>query len=95
MARRQLLVRGKVQGVGFRWFVRETARRLGLAGWVENRPDGSVEIAAEGDDTSLELLEHAVHSGPPAASVSDVERLPNAEEPLTRPFAVRRKRHAE
>ena len=95
MGRRRLVVRGKVQGVGFRWFVRETSRRLGLAGWVENRADGSVEIAAEGDDASLELLERAVHSGPPAASVSDVEHLPDSAEPLTKPFSVRRRKSTE
>ncbi len=95
MSRRRLVVKGRVQGVGFRWFVRETSRRLGLAGWVENRPDGSVEIAVEGDDTALDLLEHAVHGGPPAASVSEVERLPDSEEPLTRPFSVRRRKSAE
>ena len=47
-----VVVRGRVQGVGFRWFVREAARALGLAGWVRNRPDGSVEVAAEGDAAS-------------------------------------------
>jgi acylphosphatase len=84
-----------VQGVGFRWFVRETSRRLGLAGWVENRPDGSVEIAAEGDEESLDLLERAVHGGPPAASVSAVERVSDSGEPLTEPFSVRRRKSAE
>ena len=90
MARRQLLISGKVQGVGFRWFVKEKARRAGLAGWVQNRPDGSVELAVDGDDASVEALERAVHTGPPGARVDSVQRLPETEEPLTVPFAVRR-----
>ena len=90
MPRRQLIVKGKVQGVGFRWFVRESARRVGLAGWVQNRADGSVEIAMEGDDVSLDLVERAVQTGPPGARVDAVERIPDTPEPLTAPFSVRR-----
>ena len=90
MARRQLIVRGKVQGVGFRWFVRETARRVDLAGWVQNKPDGSVEIAVEGDDESVEILERAVHRGPPGARVEGVERVADPPGILDKPFAVRR-----
>ena len=48
--RMHVVVSGRVQGVGFRWFVREAAIALDLAGWVRNRPDGSVEVAADGDD---------------------------------------------
>ena len=45
-----LVVRGRVQGVGFRWFVKEVARGLDLAGWVKNRADGGVEVVAEGGE---------------------------------------------
>ena len=66
-------VRGRVQGVGFRWFVRERARALGLTGWVRNRQDGSVEVLAQGNDSALGQLRAALLSGPSGARVSDVE----------------------
>jgi acylphosphatase len=66
-------VRGKVQGVGFRWFVRERARALGLTGWVRNRDDGSVEVLALGDEASLQQLRHLLGSGPSGARVTAVE----------------------
>ena len=90
MASLHLIVTGRVQGVGFRWFVRETARRVGLAGWVANRPDGGVELAAEGDDESIELLRRAVRSGPPGADVEDIRDGEGDVGPLTKPFSVRR-----
>jgi len=66
-------VRGRVQGVGFRWFVRERARSLGLTGWVRNQQDGSVEVLALGDDLALEKLREFLRSGPQGARVSHVE----------------------
>jgi acylphosphatase len=91
MASLHLVVRGRVQGVGFRWFVRETARRVGLAGWVYNRPDGDVELAAEGDDESIELLRSAVRTGPSGADVQEVHELDPPEiGVLTKPFSVRK-----
>ena len=82
-------VTGVVQGVGFRWFVRERARRLGLSGWVRNRPDGSVEVAAEGDDEQIELLRRELHRGPMGASVDAVRDLsPDSAEPLQKPFGI-------
>ena len=63
-----LEVSGRVQGVGFRWFVVEEARRLKLSGWVRNRPDGKVEIAASGSADALAELESAVTDGPPGAA---------------------------
>ena len=57
---RRFLVRGRVQGVGFRWFVVEKAQQLKLSGWVRNKRDGHVEIAAAGDRQSLASLEAAV-----------------------------------
>ena len=53
-------MRGRVQGVGFRWFVREAARRLDVAGWVRNRPDGSVEVEAEGTEAAIQSLRGAL-----------------------------------
>jgi acylphosphatase len=88
--RLHVLATGRVQGVGFRWFVRETARRLGLAGWVLNRADGSVEVAAEGDDSALLHLRNALADGPSGAHVESLVDLPALEDDLPRPFAVRR-----
>jgi acylphosphatase len=71
-ARLEAMVTGLVQGVGFRWFVRTQALRLGVAGWVANRADGSVALVAEGDRRALERLVEAVSVGPPGAAVRDV-----------------------
>ncbi|MDQ6871324.1 MAG: acylphosphatase [Gemmatimonadota bacterium] len=84
-----LEVSGRVQGVGFRWFVVELARRLQLAGWVRNRPDGKVEIAASGSADALAKLESAVSSGPPGAHVQAVSKLDGiAAATLQSPFAI-------
>jgi acylphosphatase len=84
-------VSGRVQGVGFRWFVAKKARQLRLAGWVKNRPDGRVEVAAAGDRPALELLEAAVVAGPPGAQVEHVTKLAEiAADTLTMPFQILR-----
>ena len=85
-----LLVTGKVQGVGFRWFVRVAGRRLGLSGWVRNREDGSVELAASGPQEKLDELRRAVTKGPDGAAVSEVAELGLVNDALDFPFAVRR-----
>jgi acylphosphatase len=79
-----------VQGVGFRWYVRAEAARLGLAGWVRNRPDGSVEVVVDGPPDAREALVAAVRRGPPSAVVDRVESLPGDEvdPPITTPFRV-------
>ena len=66
------VVQGYVQGVGFRWFVQREATRLGLAGWVANRADGSVEVVAEGPQDVLGQLVLVLWEGPAGSSVSDV-----------------------
>jgi acylphosphatase len=86
-----VVVRGRVQGVGFRWFVREAGRRADVAGWVRNHPDGSVEVAAEGTDSALESMRRALAHGPPGALVSSVEDLPSSGDlSMTRPFTILR-----
>lgn len=67
------VVRGSVQGVGFRWFVEREAARLGLDGWVANHADGSVEVVAEGSPGALGQLVLQLWEGPSGASVADVE----------------------
>jgi acylphosphatase len=66
-------VHGRVQGVGFRYFVLETATGLGLVGWVRNRWDGSVEVLAEGEIEVLRALVRALESGPRSSSVTEVK----------------------
>jgi acylphosphatase len=89
MARLHMVVYGRVQGVGFRAFVRAEAVRSGIAaGWVRNRADGAVELAAEADAPSLARFEAAVMAGPAWAEVTRVEHLPPPGEPLPQPFAI-------
>ena len=70
---RRYLVRGRVQGVGFRWFVEREAHTLGVAGWVRNNHDGSVEILAQGTRDQLSGLHSRLREGPRAARVDSVE----------------------
>lgn len=73
MRARHLLIAGRVQGVGYRdWMVRE-AGRLGLAGWVRNRPDGQVEAVISGPEPAVEALLTLVRRGPRLARVDSVE----------------------
>ena len=82
------VVRGRVQGVSFRAFTASVARRLGLAGWVRNRPDGSVEVLAEGAPSDLEALVSRLHEGPPLARVDAVEQDWSAATGDLEPFHV-------
>jgi acylphosphatase len=68
------LVQGRVQGVGYRYFVLRQADTLGLTGFARNRPDGAVEVVAEGSDTALADLEARLREGPAFAEVTAVER---------------------
>src|SRR5437588_4927785 len=70
---RRFLVRGRVQGVGFRWFVEREAHILGVAGSVRNRSDGTVEVLAMGTRDQLSGLRSRLREGPRAARADDVE----------------------
>ena len=72
-SRLHAIVEGRVQGVGFRYFVQERASVLDLTGWVRNRWDETVEVLAEGERNKLEKLLAALHRGPPSAFVSNVK----------------------
>jgi acylphosphatase len=76
--RLRAVVRGEVQGVGFRWSVQRQAGELGLTGYAENLPDGSVRVEAEGDPDRLDQLEAYLRQGPRWAEVEslDVQRAP-------------------
>ncbi|HYK81905.1 MAG TPA: acylphosphatase [Gemmatimonadales bacterium] len=71
----RFVVHGRVQGVGFRWFVWKTADRLGLGGMAQNLPDGSVEVVAHGPAHALDELALALGRGPAMARVDRVERF--------------------
>ncbi len=73
MTARRFVVRGRVQGVGFRYFVIREASRLSLTGWTRNLPDGGVEVLASGEDAALDALHRRLGEGPPAARVTEVE----------------------
>ena len=68
------VVRGRVQGVGYRYFVLRQAGELGVAGYARNRPDGAVEVVAEADEATLADLEAKLREGPAFAHVEHVER---------------------
>jgi acylphosphatase len=68
-------VQGQVQGVGFRWFARTRALALGLTGRAANRPDGSVEIVAEGPQEALETFLRTLKDGPRASHVTGIEHV--------------------
>ncbi len=68
------VIDGSVQGVGFRMFVLEHARALGLTGWVRNTYDGHVEVTAEGEPAGLERLLEKLRLGPRSAFVTEVEK---------------------
>jgi acylphosphatase len=70
---RRFVVRGRVQGVGFRWFVEREAHMLGVSGWVRNNADGSVEVLAMGTREQLSGLRSRLQQGPRAARVDAVE----------------------
>ena len=70
---RRYLVTGRVQGVGFRWFVEREARMIGVCGWVRNRDDGAVEVLASGTDEQLGTLYDKLREGPRAARIDEVE----------------------
>ena len=70
---RKFVVRGRVQGVGFRWFVEREAKTLGISGWVRNNTDGTVEVLATGTGEQLSALRSGLQQGPRAARVDNVE----------------------
>ena len=77
---RRFLVRGRVQGVGFRWYVEREARTLGINGWVRNTHDGCVEVLAMGSPQQLNTLLARLQAGPRAARVDAVDEA--AAEPV-------------
>ncbi len=89
MTVRRAVVRGVVQGVGFRWFAEKTARSLGVRGWVRNRSDGAVETVAEGDERAVAEYLAQLSQGPSGSRVDEVVVEEAAGEGLS-DFEVRR-----
>ena len=85
---RRFVVRGRVQGVGFRWFVEREAHLLGIAGWVRNNPDSSVEVLAVGTRDQLAGLRSRLREGPRAARVDDVEEFETKPAPGLATFRI-------
>lgn len=77
----RLVVRGRVQGVGYRRFVYKQAQNFGIGGWVRNNPDCSVELEAYGENSTLQLFIGEIRKGPFFARVDEVEEL--QKEPVT------------
>ena len=84
-----IMVRGRVQGVGFRYFTASRARALGLSGSARNLPTGGVEVIAEGERSALEALIRALREGPPGADVRDLEVDWDEAPPREREFTIR------
>ena len=82
------LIEGRVQGVGFRYFTRRSARQLGLAGYVRNLPDGSVEAVARGTDEALAAFEKSLEQGPPGSRVDSVRSEEGTFQPLSEGFEI-------
>jgi len=87
----RLVIRGRVQGVGFRRFVYKQAQQFGVGGWVRNNPDGSVETEACGDISTIQLFIAAMHKGPFFSRVDEVEesRREALTSPPTTEFTIR------
>lgn len=89
MIAKRVVVRGRVQGVGFRDSMVDAARAIGVEGWVRNRRDGAVEAHVQGEADTVERMLAWCRSGPPAARVTSVETLPLAADPALAGFERR------
>jgi acylphosphatase len=89
MITQRLSIRGRVQGVGFRYALQEEARRRGIAGWVRNRTDGSVEALLQGAPEGVAEVIAWARRGPPASRVDEVKVDPAEAEALHGGFDLR------
>jgi acylphosphatase len=87
---RHFVVTGRVQGVGFRMFVQEAALGEGVCGWVNNRPDGSVEALVEGEAEAVDRVARRIRTGPPRARVEHVRETEQVPTERTTGFQIGR-----
>ena len=87
MTRRYFVI-GRVQGVGFRWFVEHEASRLGVGGWVRNKDDGAVELLATGSADQLARLRRALEKGTRAARVDELKEFEEERETKETSFRI-------
>ncbi|WP_027410744.1 acylphosphatase [Anoxybacillus tepidamans] len=73
MRRLRVIVHGRVQGVGFRYYVQHEALKWDVTGWVKNNEDGTVELEVQGSDERLQMFLDKIHQGPPFAKVAKLE----------------------
>jgi acylphosphatase len=85
---RRYIVTGRVQGVGFRWFVEKEARAIGVGGWVRNNDNGNVEVLASGTDEQLARLHKSLQTGPRAARVDEVQEFDEEQEANDKSFRI-------
>ncbi len=86
---RHVYLSGRVQGVGFRAFVRRNAKRLGVAGWVKNLPDGRVEALIYGDEEDVDELVSSMETGPSLAQVDEIEVSDHDRPPAEKDFQIK------
>ncbi|MHB2020503.1 MAG: acylphosphatase [Candidatus Xenobia bacterium] len=86
--RLELRISGRVQGVGFRWFVQRRAERLPVSGYVRNLSDGRVEVVAEGPEVALQEMLRHIRQGPPASRVDHVEEQWETPRGDLQPFTI-------
>jgi acylphosphatase len=86
---RRAVVRGRVQGVGYRWFVHDAAAREGVDGWVRNLPDGRVEAEVEGEIAAVDRVDAALRRGPASSRVDHVDVDEQAPRGRTTGFSIR------
>jgi acylphosphatase len=87
--RRRFVITGRVQGVGFRWFVHDAAKREGVGGWVRNLPDGRVEAEIEGEIAAVDRVDAALRRGPASSRVDHVDVDEQAPQGRTTGFSIR------
>ena len=88
MEARRYIVHGRVQGVGFRYYVQSEAQQLGLGGWVRNNINGTVEVQAIGSREQLSRFHERLRKGPRAARVDNVEVFPDEPSQDAKTFRI-------
>ena len=89
MVRKRLVIHGRVQGVFYRASTQEKAREIGVAGWVRNRPDGTVEAVVEGSPDAVTRLVEWCRKGPPHARVDEIDIRDETPQGMVPPFSAR------